>query len=86
MKTLAEINEARAEVCRLLITPGLNELQRSLLAGMSNALVWAAGDATEDTHTMNRLIAGELIAPGKDPAKGLATLENITRLGKNPTP
>lgn len=80
-KTKSEINEARAAVCEALVTPGLNEVQKAILSGMSNALVWTAGDATVD-NSLSRLLAGELIAPGKSPEAGLATLGRIERIGK----
>lgn len=75
MKTEQQINDARKILCDILQTPGLSGSQRTLFAGMLNALAWAADG--HNASTMDRLLAGEPIAAGKDPTKALRHLEAL---------
>lgn len=69
MKTEQQINAARSRLCVRLQTPGLNDVQKSLVMGMLNALIWAADGA--HSETMDRMLSDEPMAPGKDPTPGL---------------
>lgn len=73
MKTEQQINAARSRLCVRLQTPGLNDVQKSLVMGMLNALIWAADGA--HSETMDRMLSDEPIAPGKDPTPGLERME-----------
>lgn len=79
MKTEAEIKAARSKLCECLATPGLNTEQRATLAGLLNALVWAAGQAMP-SNPLNRIMAGEPIAPGIDPTAGNERLANLPKI------
>jgi len=61
MKTLEEINEARSKIRSLIHAESgrCSREQYALLAGMLNALVWAAGG--KDCTTIERVLAGEPI-------------------------
>lgn len=84
MKTASQINAARKRLRERIITPGLNDVQKSLIIGMVNALVWVAEG--EASSTMERMLSDEPIAAGQDtkPAMnrfdaGLANLREQTQ-------
>jgi hypothetical protein len=56
MKTIEQIRDARRFITRKIITPGLSEKQRTLLAGMSTALQWAC---SEGGSTLQELLDGK---------------------------
>jgi hypothetical protein len=81
MKTEKQINAARKKINEIILTPDLTNEQYALFMGMSNALVWAAGGSNE---TMDRLLAGEPIAAGKDSSKAITKLRSgLENLAKN---
>lgn len=59
MKTAEQIDEARSVLCGHIANCELSLIQKSLLTGMFNALVWAADG--RDSSTMDRLLSGEPI-------------------------
>lgn len=73
MKTLDQINHARKVVREKALTPGLSKDQTTLLAGMLNALVWVADGPA--ASTMERLLAGEPLAPGQTASNVLETVK-----------
>jgi len=78
MKTLQQIAHARNVLCETLKTPGLNPEQSAMFAGMLNALAWVC-DSPNGT-TLDRLLAGEPVAAGKDPSAAVKRLESLTHL------
>lgn len=77
MKTIEGVNKARGIIGSKLETPGLSDSQRTLLAGMLNALVWVAEGV--NSTTVDRLLSGEPIAAGKDSSKAINTLRSIVK-------
>lgn len=78
MKKPHQVNNARQKIIQRIKTPGLNDLQKALLAGVLNTLVWVAdGQASE---TIERLLSDEPMAPGKDPTAALKTFKKIENL------
>jgi hypothetical protein len=77
MKNEQQVNEARQKLIDRLQTPGLNDVQKALVGGMLNALVWVADGASHST--MERMLSDEPIAAGKDPRAGLDRLRKIER-------
>lgn len=75
MKSTEQIKVARNVLCEKLNTPGLNQSQSALFAGMLNALAWVC-DSPNGT-SLDRLMAGEPVAAGKDPAAAHDRLEQI---------
>jgi hypothetical protein len=75
MKTEQQINDARRRILERMKTPGLSDLQKTLLSGMLNALVWAADG--RDQLTMQRMLSDEPMAAGQDHTAALKTLRNI---------
>lgn len=75
MKTPEQIRHARGVLVETLKTPSLNQSQSALVAGMLNALAWVC-DSPNGT-TLERLLAGEPVAAGKDPSDGLERLDSI---------
>lgn len=71
MKTINQINHARDILKRRVMTPGMTDAQTALLGGMLQSLVWVADGA--NCSTMERLLAGEEIAAGKDSAEAMLT-------------
>lgn len=68
MKTPQEIERARDVVTKTIEdTPGMSKEQKLILMGMSVALCWAA-DARTGGSTLQALIDGHQIAPGKTTA------------------
>ena len=63
MKTIQQIDDARGVLAKRVKEPGLSKDQRILLAGMLNALVWAADG--EASATVDRVLAGEAFDKGK---------------------
>lgn len=78
MKTLAEIKDAKGKVIDALATAGINDVQKALFAGMLNGLNWAA--ELPHANTIDRLLAGEPIAAGKDPSPALARLADLPKM------
>ncbi len=64
MKTEEQVNWARARLRERIQEPGLNDVQKALIMGMVNALVWVA-DGTASS-TMERMLSDESMAAGKD--------------------
>jgi len=64
MKSPAQIEDARKKLARRMLTPGLTEIQKTLIMGVVNALVWVADG--KDCRTVDRLLSDEPMAPGKD--------------------
>jgi hypothetical protein len=56
MKSKEQIDHARDAVCKAMVKPGMSDMQKSLLAGMSVTLCWVA-DA--GGATLQRIIDGE---------------------------
>ena len=81
MKTIDRIKEARGALCRALETPGLKDVQRALFGGMLNALAWVC-DSPNGT-TLDRLLAGEPIAAGKNTSAAEARLRSLVPLKTN---
>jgi len=75
MKSAEQIKVARNALCEKLNTPGLNPSQSALFCGMLNALAWVCD--SPNGSTLDRLIAGEPIAAGKDPSHAHDRLEKI---------
>jgi hypothetical protein len=77
MKTKQQIDDARKKLIDRLQTPGLNDIQKSLVGGMLNALVWVADGASQST--MERMLSDEPLAAGKDPSAGLKRLDGLAK-------
>lgn len=77
MKTKHQIALARKKLRELFTTPGLSDAQSVMLAGMANALAWVAD--SPNGSTLDRLLAGETLAAGKDPTAGLRILRDIAK-------
>lgn len=75
MKTIEQIRAAGDKLCETLKTPGLNRAQLALFAGMLNALAWVRD--SPNGSTLDRLLAGETVAAGKDPSPALETLSAL---------
>lgn len=75
MRTEQEVNAAREKLHKRVQTPGLNDMQRSHLVGMLNAIVWVAGG--EHTSTFERVLSDEPIAAGKDPQRALDRIKPV---------
>lgn len=75
MKTAEQIKVARNVLCEKLNTPGLDKSQSALFAGMLNALAWVCD--SPNGSTLDKLLAGEPIAAGKDPSQAHDRLEAI---------
>lgn len=74
VKSLAQINAARAIMRQRIVTPGLTDLQKATVMGVSNALQWAAGVSNT---TMERLLSDEPMAAGKNSDR---VFERLSRL------
>lgn len=59
MKSEKEVNAARSRIAERYVTPGLSDIQKALISGMLNALVWVA-DGKENS-VMERLLSDEPI-------------------------
>lgn len=75
MKTRKQVDDAREKIAARLKTIGLSEIQKTLLCGILNALVWVADG--RDASTMDRLLSGEAMAPGQDHTQAMKTLDKI---------
>lgn len=64
MKTIEEVNKARAEIARRIKDESPERYQLLLLIGMLNALVWVADGP--DCHTMDRVVSGEPLGKAID--------------------
>lgn len=62
MRTQTEVAAARDAVNNAMRQPGLSDQQKTVLAGISVGLQWAAG---VDVSTVTRLLAGEPPEAGK---------------------
>lgn len=78
MKSKYQVNKAREKIIERLMTPGLSDVQKSLLTGALNALVWAADGPS--SSTMERLLSNEPLAIGKDAAETLARIDRLPDL------
>lgn len=74
MKTEQQINDARKTIRQKILREGLSDGQLQLLSGMLLGLVWTVDG--ESTETMDRLLAGESIAAGKDATKATQRLRS----------
>jgi hypothetical protein len=75
LKAPEEIANARSVLVETLKIPGLNSEQRAMFCGMLNALAWVRG--SPNGTTLDRLIAGEPVAAGKDPSAALQRLDSL---------
>jgi hypothetical protein len=76
MKTEQQILDARKVLVETLTTPGLRPEQSTVFSGMLNALAWVCD--SPNGSTLERLLAGEPVVAGQDPAKGLQRLKALT--------
>jgi hypothetical protein len=74
VKTEQQINDARKTIRQKILREGLSDGQLQLLSGMLLGLVWTVDG--ESTETMDRLLAGESIAAGKDATKATQRLRS----------
>lgn len=74
MKNRQQIDAARAVMRQRLVTPGLTDLQKAAVMGVSNALQWAAGVGNS---TVERLLSDEPMAPGKDASLAFERLSQL---------
>lgn len=73
MKTFHTIKLAWQKLQERIQTPGLTDVQKALVCGMMNALVWVADCPNADT--MERMLSDEPLAAGKDPSLALDRLK-----------
>jgi hypothetical protein len=73
MKTAKEIDRARGILAKRALTVGLTDIQKSLICGMINAIVWVADG--EHASTMERMLSDEPMEAGKDTGPAMKELE-----------
>lgn len=79
MKSESQLNHARARLRERIQEPGLNDVQKALIMGAMNALLWTLDEL--NATTMERLLSDEPMAAGKDPQPAMqkfnTTLQRI---------
>lgn len=81
MKTKEEVDRARGKVADTLLTDGLTNDQKVLLAGMLNSLCWVSGDPSGST--LQRILDGEQIAAGHHDPSAFDRLDKVVLIAKS---
>lgn len=76
MKTQKRIEEARVIVTNKLMLTGTTDVQKAVIGGMLNALMWVLDDP--NGSTVERLLSGEALAAGQDHSDAMRRFRQAT--------